>query len=122
MVSLLVEGDWGGHLLPQGQTSHPINPSECSPLVSFIMVESSMWMGLPMAFAVHVAFSMWTVLPLSPLVPTWVGWGRVWVSLQFLISRRRGTLLNLSVKLGQVYTNTPSLRKSPLGSPDSSPL
>lgn len=75
-----------------------------------------------MTFPVHVAFSMWTVLPLSPLVPTCVGWGRVWVSLQFLISRRRGRLLHLPVKLGPVYTSTPSLRKSPLGSPDSSPL
>lgn len=29
--------------------------------------------GLHMIFPVHVAFSMSTVLPFSPLVPTWVG-------------------------------------------------
>lgn len=30
--------------------------------------------ALQMTFPVPVAFSMWTILPLSPLVPTWVGW------------------------------------------------
>lgn len=48
--------------------------------------------GLHMAFPVHVAFSMWTVLPLSSLVPIWGGEVRIWVSLHFLISRRRGKL------------------------------
>lgn len=40
------------------------------PLVSFVM--GRVLCGWLVMFPIHVVFSIWTILPLSFLVPTWV--------------------------------------------------